>query len=418
MDSQQTAAVRAPSIFGNRFLQTILLSNVLLQIGIWVRNFAILLYVAEVTNKDPYAISLISVAEFAPIFVFSFIGGTFADRWRPKRTMIWCDLLSSLSVFVVLLTIHYGSWHSVYLVTFISAILSQFSQPSSMRLFKRHVPAEQLQQGMALFQSLMAIFMVLGPMLGTFSYSKFGLETSIAVMGVVFLLSALVLVRLPEDETTQQAKPEKGQFRKELIEGFRYVWQSQVLRTLGITFLLAGLAVGVAQALGLFIVTERLGKPEEFLQFILMVNGAAMLIGGAVVATFSKRVSPQLLLAIGMLVGAVCTVIVGYSKSVPLTLVVQFVNGLVFPCIHIGISTMILKWSHESIVGRVNGVLNPMFVGSMVVSMSFAGLLKASFSLVSIYIGLGLLFLLGALVMVPIMNQKAPENLQSASSAS
>ncbi len=404
-----STASRPAGIFGNRFLQTIIMSNVLLQIGIWVRNFAILLYVAEVTDNDPYAISLISVAEFAPIFVFSFIGGTFADRWLPKRTMIWCDLLSSVSVFVVLLAIHFGSWQSVYFVTFISAILSQFSQPSGMRLFKRHVPVEQLQQGMAVFQSLMAIFMVLGPMLGTFVYSAYGLEISVAVMGVMFLLSALVLVRLPEDDTVRQDQAQKGQFRKELAEGFRYVWQSRVLRSLGLVFMLAGLGVGTAQALNLFIVTERLGQPEEFLQYILMVNGAAMLIGGGVVAGFSKRVPPQVLLAIGMFIGAVCTVIVGYSRSVPLTLAVQFVNGLAFPCIHIGISTMMLKWSHESIVGRVNGVLNPMFMGMMVVSMSFAGMLKAAYPIVHIFAGAGILFLLGALVMVPIMNQKAPQ---------
>jgi MFS transporter, DHA3 family, macrolide efflux protein len=406
----QQNADKAPSLFGNRFLQTILLSNVLLQIGIWVRNFSILLYVAEKTNNDPYAISLISVVEFAPIFVFSFVGGTFADRWRPKRTMIWCDLLSSVSVFLVLMVIHFGSWQSVFLVTFISAILSQFSQPSGMRLFKQHVREEQLQQGMALFQSLMAIFMVLGPMLGTFTYSTFGLETSIGVMGVAFLLSALTLVRLPKDKVEQQPVAVRGQFRKELYEGFRYVWQSPVLRMLGAAFILAGLAVGLAQALGLFIVTERLGKPKEFLQYILMLNGAAMLIGGGIVAVFAKKVAPQLLLAIGMLVGAACTVVIGYSTNVPLTLVVQFVNGLVFPCIHIGISTMILKWSHESIVGRVNGVLNPMFIGMMVISMSFAGTLKDAYSLVTIYSGAGILFLLGAFVMIPIMSQKVPES--------
>jgi Na+/melibiose symporter-like transporter len=279
-----------------------------------------------------------------------------------------------------------------------------------MRLFKYHVPEEQLQQGMALFQSLMAIFMVLGPMLGTFVYSTFGLEISIAVMGLVFLLSALVLIRLPEDHMQSQTVAVKGQFRKEFIEGFRYVWRSQVLRMLGLAFILAGLAVGVAQALNLFIVTERLGRSKEFLQYLLMVNGAAMLIGGGIVAAFAKRVPPQILLAIGMIAGAICTAIVGYSTSVPLTLTVQFLNGLVFPCIHIGISTMILKWSEASIVGRVNGVLNPMFVGMMVVSMSFAGALKGAFSLGTIYSGAGLLFLLGALVMVPIMNQKAPDN--------
>ena len=84
-------------MFSNRFFRTIILSRILLQLGIWIRNFAILLYVTEVTNNDPSAVSLISVAEFAPIFVFAIIGGTFADRWKPKRTMISCDFLSAFS---------------------------------------------------------------------------------------------------------------------------------------------------------------------------------------------------------------------------------------------------------------------------------------------------------------------------------
>ncbi len=259
----------------------------------------------------------------------------------------------------------------------------------------------------------MAIFMVLGPMLGTFAYSTFGLETSVAVMGVAFLLSALILTRLPKDRQEPQTEAGKGQFREQFVEGFRYVWQSPVLRMLGVAFILTGLSMGITQTLGLFVVTERLGSDEKFLQYLLMVYGAAMLIGGGLVSVFAKRVAPQLLLAIGMLIGGVCTVIVGYSTSIPVTLGVQFLSGLVFPCIHIGISTMILKWSPTSIVGRVNGVLNPMFVGMMVISMSFAGALKDAFSLVSIYTGAGLLLLIGALAMMGIMNSKAPEHAQS-----
>ena len=167
MNNQEGSAIPAGkpagNIFANRFVVAIMASNFLLQLGIWIRNFAILLYVTEMTNNDPLYVSLISVAEFAPIFIFSFIGGTFADRWKPKLTMIWCDLLSAVSIFVVLLTLIYGSWQMIFLATFVSAILSQFSMPSAMKLLKQHVPGEQLQSVMAMFQSLMAIFMVIGP---------------------------------------------------------------------------------------------------------------------------------------------------------------------------------------------------------------------------------------------------------------
>ena len=297
MKSNESQALPSGSLFRNRFYQTILISNLFLQIGIWVRNFAILMFVTDQTNNDPLAISLISVVEFAPIFVFSFIGGAFADRWKPKRTMIWCDFLSAVSVFAVLLTLLYGSWEAVYFATFISAILSQFSQPSVMKLFKQHVHPDKVQQGMALFQSLVAIFMVIGPSLGIYSYHQFGIYISIGVMGVAFLLSALVLFRLPADAEPEEKQEKTSNIRKELADGFRYVWRSPVLKVLGATFAIAGFSVGIIQTLGLFVVTERLGQPKEFLQFLLAVNGVAMLIGGGVIMGLAKKIPPQMLLA-------------------------------------------------------------------------------------------------------------------------
>lgn len=70
--------------------------------------------------------------------------------------MILSDGLSALSVFAVLLVVLMGSWRALLLATFVSAVLSQFSQPSAMKLFKQHVPEEQLQGVMAVFQSLTA----------------------------------------------------------------------------------------------------------------------------------------------------------------------------------------------------------------------------------------------------------------------
>lgn len=395
------------SLFRNTFFQTILLSNVLLQIGIWVRNFAILMYVTDKTNEDPFAISLMGFVEFLPIFVFSFIGGTFADRWKPRLTMIWCDFLSALSVFIVLITLLYGSWHLVYFATFVSAILSQFSQPSAMKLFKQHIPAEQLQSAMAMFQSLIAIFMVLGPSLGVMSYQKFGIEISIGVMGVAFLLSAVVLFRIPRDREVEQTEAVvKRQFWQELKDGFGYVWRSPVLRALGGTFALAGTAVGIAQTLGLFIVLERLGQPKEFLQYMMMVSGIAMLVGGGAVMVAAKKVSPQKLVALGLLLSSLCMIGTGLSTSVPLTLVLQFISGLGFPMIQIGISTMILQWSEEAYTGRVNGVLTPMFMGMMVIMTLVAGQLKLVFPLVGIYSAAGSFMFLGMLLLIPLFKHK------------
>lgn len=237
------------ALFKNQVIRTILLSVLFLQIGIWVRNYSILLYVIEKTNGNAIAVSLISVAEFAPIFLFSFIGGTFADRWRPKRTMIWCDVLSAVSVFAVLLTLFFGSWKMIFFATLVSSILSQFSQPSGMKLFKQHVPMELVQMGMSMYQTVFALFMILGPILGTFVYQRFGILAAVAVMGVAFICSAAVLLMLPADKEPTAEKP-KTTLMEEMKAGFRYVLNSRALSLLGGCFAAAGLAIGLTQPLG------------------------------------------------------------------------------------------------------------------------------------------------------------------------
>ncbi|WP_438824588.1 MFS transporter [Bacillus sp. JJ1521] len=396
------------TLFKNRFVQAIFLSALFLQVGIWIRNFAVLLFVMEKTNGDAFAVSMISVAEFAPIFIFSFIGGTFADRWRPKRTMIWCDILSAVSVFAVLITLVIGSWKIIFFATLISAILSQFSQPSGMKLFKMHLDEELIQQAMSIYQTIFAVFMVFGPVLGTFVFQQFGIDVSIAITGVAFLLSAAMLAFIPADHSMEKEK--KGStLLEEMKSGIRYVLAKKELKLLGLCFMAAGLAIGLIQPLTIFLVTERLVLAKENLQWLLMANGIGMILGGAVSVLFSKAVPPQRLLMIGMLASAIGMSVVGFSTNLSLTLGAEFFNGLFFPCIQIGINTMILQNTKAEFIGRVNGTLSPLFTGSMVLTMSLAGILKESFSIVIMFEIAAILFVFGMLAILPIYNLKAPK---------
>lgn len=396
---------KSSSIFQNRVFQAIIISGLFLQIGIWVRNFAVLLFVMEQTNGDSFAVSMISVAEFAPIFVFSFIGGTFADRWSPKRTMVWCDVLSALSIFAVLITLVFGTWQIVFFATLISAILSQFSQPSGLKLFKMHLPMEQMQQGMSFYQTIFAVFMVLGPIIGTFVFETFGINVSIAITGIAFLFSAVALGFLPKDRELEEGNGGTTLW-EEMKSGVRYVLGKRDLSLLGLCFMGAGFGLGFIQPLGIFLITERLGLPKENLQWLLMANGVGMILGGAVIMMFAKNVTPQRLLTFGMLSNAIGIAIVGFSTNLWLTLVVEFFIGFMLPCIHIGINTWIMQSTEAAFIGRVNGILSPLFTGSMVVTMSLAGLLKEQFSLVIMFEAAAILFLVGMSFILPLFNMK------------
>ncbi|WP_103108781.1 MFS transporter [Brevibacillus reuszeri] len=393
-------------MFSNRYVRTIIISRVLLQLGIWIRNYAVLLFITELTNNDPVSISLISVAEFAPIFLFAIIGGTFADRWRPKRTMVWSDLLSALSVVVVLLAIMNGGWIALLIGSFVSASLSQFSQPSAMKLYKRQLPSEQLPSVMALSQTIVAVFTVLGPVIGTFIFIQFGIEVPLILTAVLFLGSSLVLSTLPQD-TEEPRSSNTSSILQEMKAGLGYIKNNQSLRTLSMTFAAVGLAAGLTQPLHIFIAMENLGQDKQFLQWLVMTNGAAMLVGGIAIMGIAKKVKPQLLLLIGLSINSVCTVGIGVSTSIWVTIVFLVISGLFYPCIQGGIQTLIVRNTEGPFIGRVSGTITPVFMGMMVIGMFLSGYLKDAFSLMTVFMVSGGLTVVGALLLTPIIAQKS-----------
>ncbi|MEK5172672.1 MFS transporter [Heyndrickxia sp. FSL W8-0496] len=395
----------------NRFVRAIFVSALFLQVGIWVRNFAVLLFVMEKTNGNALAVSMISVAEFAPIFIFSFIGGTFADRWKPKKTMIWCDFLSAVSIFAVILALVFGTWKAVFFATLISAILSQFSQPSGMKLFKMHLQEELIQSAMSIYQTIFAIFMILGPVLGTFVFQQFGIDISIMITGIAFLLSAAALTLIPADHSMEKGEKTTTLW-EEMKSGIRYVLAKRELKLLGICFMAAGLGIGLIQPLNIFLVTERLSLPKENLQWLLMVNGVGMILGGIFSMIFSKTTPPQRLLMMGMLANAIGMSIIGASTLLWVTLIVEFMCGFFMPSIQIGINTMILQNTDSDYIGRVNGTLSPLFTGSMVVTMSMAGYLKDQWTIVTMFELSAALFIIGVLFILPLYNKAVPKKME------
>jgi DHA3 family macrolide efflux protein-like MFS transporter len=255
---------------------------------------------------------------------------------------------------------------------------------------------------MVMSQSLVAVFMVLGPVIGTFIFIQFGINVPLVLTAVLFLGSSFVLSSLPRDADEPKSSNASG-FMKEMTARIRYIATNPSLRTLSMTFAAVGLASGLTQPLQIFIAIEKLGQDKQFLQWLVMTNGAAMLAGGVAIIGIAKKVKPQLLLMVGLLVTAVCTIGIGASTMTWLTIVFLVISGLFFPCIQGGIQTLIVRNTEGSFIGRVSGAIMPVFMGMMVIGMFLSGYLKHMTSLQVVYAASGGLIIAGALLLIPLI---------------
>ena len=386
-------------LFTNRSYVLLMMSDLLQNVGIWIRNMALLYFIMEKSGNNPVAVSLLTVIEYTPIFLFSMIGGVLADRWRPKRTMLWGDILSFLSVLLILIVVMAGYWQAVFAVTLVSAVVSQFSQPSSMKIIKRCLPDEHVPAATALSQTMMSLFIIAGPIVGTVIFQSFGLTASLIGLLAVFGLSAILISLIPSSVDTPTSPQESGgSFMKELREGVSYVKGNRMITTMLLIYVILALGSGLIQPLDIFVITERLQLEMTSVQWFTALEGFGMLIGGVVAAVIAGKLKGSVLLFSGLSFLGVSTFVEVLSMWPVLTGIMRFLTGLLLALAQTALMAVLIRQVDEKFVGRLNGLMMPVFMGMLMIGSGSTGLYMASTSIVVVYFTAGILFLVASVV--------------------
>ncbi|ABS20735.1 MULTISPECIES: MFS transporter [Bacillus cereus group] len=386
------------NLFSNRAFLLVTISDILQQLAIWIRNMALLYFVMERTNNDPISVSLLSVMEYAPIFIFSFVGGALADRWNPNRTMVAGDMLSVCSIIGIIVLLKMDYWQAIFFATLVSAIVGQFSQPSSSKIFKRYVEEKYVSNAIAFNQTLQSLFLIFGPVIGSVVYTQLGVFTALYSLIGLFLLSALALSFLPIwIEKEEKVERTLG---SDIKEGWKFVLQTKNVSMITVAFAIIGLAVGLTNPLEVFLVIERLGLNKEAVQYLAVADGIGMLIGGGVAAIFASKVHPKKMFVFGMFVLALSFLVEGVSTSFWLTSFMRFGTGICLACVNIVVGTLMIQLVPENMVGRVNGTILPIFMGAMLMGNAFAGGVKEVTSIIVVFC---IAMLLSLMAILPIL---------------
>lgn len=245
--------------------------------------------VLRLQDDSPLALVLVMVSFAAPMTFVSLLGGAFADRVPKKYLIIVSQLANALLTLILAMmdasgTIWFGA---LLMIGVINGSMMAINMPSRQAIISEIVTDDRLMNAVALNNSAMNLTRILGPALAGFMILFVGTSGVFYLVSVVYVLSALSVMRLKVHKSPGDARPRKS-VKADIMEGLRYVFGDQRLRGLTIMAFLPSLFGFTLFALMPAWAREALNVSAADLGLLMTYMGVGALVGTLGIASMRK----------------------------------------------------------------------------------------------------------------------------------
>ncbi|HZM72860.1 MAG TPA: MFS transporter [Candidatus Polarisedimenticolia bacterium] len=332
-------------------------------------------------TRDPFLVSLALMMEYLPVFLFGFIGGTFADRFDRKRMVIFSNAGRALVLAVLVATIATGSVNIVVVLVALFAMgtAETFADSASSTLIPGLVAKSDLGIANSRMQGAFLLTnQLLTPPIGAFLFAV-GMALPFATNAACYALGAVLISRV----VTAPREPagQGSSFVADLVEGFRWLMAHPPMRTLSLTILAFNVTFGAAWSVLVLYATDRLGMSEVgfgLLTTAIAIGGVA---GTVLYGPLERRFSLADIMRVGLVIETLTHLILALTTSQELVLATFVVFGA-HAFIWGTTSTVVRQRAvPDELLGRVGGVYRVAIVGGMVIGTPLGGLIAKGFGL-------------------------------------
>ena len=279
---------RLPSNYWRQFVATSI-SNV----GDGMAHAAAPLLALSLTN-DARLIAGVSFAAFLPWLVLTLPAGVYIDRFNRKHLMITVNVIRAVLYSVIGFSAWQGSltmWSLMLILLGVGCCEVIFDM-SAQAFLPAIVPPELLEKANGRLYTAEVVS-------NNFIGLPLGALTFVAAVGIPFganaasfALSAMLVssIHVPSVVTTQtQSQIVSQTFRKDLAEGFSWLWSNKLLRTLAIMLGITNMATMFGDAIFVKYAADELGVTGTGYGFLLSLMAIGSIIGGFIGDRISKR---------------------------------------------------------------------------------------------------------------------------------
>jgi MFS family permease len=312
-------------------------------------------------KEAAFRLGLIGLVQFLPLFLLTLVTGWTADR-VDRRWIARAAVALELGCAVALAALAYTHTTTLAALYFIAALLGvgrAFAGPALSALAPNLVPREILPRAIALSSIAWQVGAILGPALGGYLYA-FEPYAPYAASGLLFAVAFAGLLAIPEvPRTDLGGSPNPW---AQMVEGLRYVRHNRLV--LGaISLDLFAVLLGGATAMLPVFARDVLHSGAEGLGHLR----AAPALGATLTAAyFSARplkhnVGVKMLIAVGVFGAA--TIVFGFSRSMPLSLVCLALLGAADMFSVYVRQSLIQLYTPDEMRGRV-GAVSSLFISA------------------------------------------------------
>jgi DHA3 family macrolide efflux protein-like MFS transporter len=166
-----------------------------------------------------------SIMIILPQVIFNPFAGSFVDRWNRKYTIIVSDALIAVTIVVLafLFAIDMVDLWTIFIVTFIGAMVGAFHNPAFSASTSMMVPKEQLSRVGGLNQALNGALAIIAPPTGALLvtilpiYSVLAIDVLTAIVAIV----SIAMIHIPQPTRINDHK--ESSVLKEMAEGFSFI---------------------------------------------------------------------------------------------------------------------------------------------------------------------------------------------------
>ncbi|MFO8036744.1 MAG: MFS transporter [Anaerolineales bacterium] len=307
-------------------------------VGSGMTQFGITIWAWQQTGQAT-TLALTGFFGFAPVVLISPFAGALVDRLNRKLVMMLSDLaagLGTIALLLLYLSDNLQIWHLYVLGAFVG-IFQAFQWPAYSAAISMMLPKEQYARANGMLETARASSRVLAPILAgaVIGFSGLTLIFIIDIVTFLFAISTLLVIYVPQPETSREGQLGKGSLWKEAGYGFKYIWERPSLFWLQMVFFFLNLSAMFGFTVMAAMILARTQNDTVVLGSVQSAGAIGGVTGGLLLSMWGgpkRRIHGVLM---GMIATSVFhTLLMGLGRNLTVWAAASFFGGFIIPILN------------------------------------------------------------------------------------